>query len=142
MGFIDRIRAYAERAGTGEGGKAHDPDRGTRSPLEQDLVKRLQERLAQDGGIVRYHLLFSGNVQGVGFRWTNQGTARELHLTGWVKNLPDGTVEMEIQGPCAGIIRHLDTVHAYYDRMRCRVWLTEAVEHTPARGEGKFSVRY
>lgn len=142
MGFIDRIRAYAERASAGEGGKAHGPDAGTRSPLERDLIKRLQEKLAQGDAPIRYHLLFCGNVQGFGFRWTNQGTANELHLTGWVKNLPDGTVEMEIQGPCAGIIKHLDTVHVYYDRMRCRVWLTEAVERTPARGEDEFSVRY
>lgn len=134
MGFIDRIRSYAERAG--DGGE------GTRSPLERDLVAVLQERLAQGDGVARYRLRFTGNVQGVGFRWTNQGTARELHLTGWVKNLADGSVEMELQGPCSGIIRHLDTVHAYYDRMRCRVWLAEAAEEPEVGDEDGFCVRY
>jgi acylphosphatase len=40
------------------------------------------------------HALFSGRVQGVGFRFTSRGLAEELKLTGWVKNLPDGGVEV------------------------------------------------
>jgi acylphosphatase len=38
--------------------------------------------------------LFSGRVQGVGFRFTSRGLAEELKLTGWVKNLADGGVEI------------------------------------------------
>ena len=47
---------------------------------------------------VRWHVFFSGRVQHVGFRYTACYLARELYLTGWVDNLPDGRVEMEAQG--------------------------------------------
>ena len=46
----------------------------------------------------RLHLRFVGQVQGVGFRWTSMGVARDLGLTGWVKNELDGSVTAEIQG--------------------------------------------
>lgn len=40
----------------------------------------------------------SGLVQGVGFRWTVQRVARSLGIAGTVRNLPDGTVEIEAHG--------------------------------------------
>ena len=46
----------------------------------------------------RWHVIFSGRVQQVGFRYTAYYIARDLRLTGWVDNLPDGRVEMEVQG--------------------------------------------
>ena len=46
----------------------------------------------------RWHILFSGKVQHVGFRYTAYYLARGLYITGWVDNLPDGRVEMEAQG--------------------------------------------
>lgn len=46
----------------------------------------------------RKHIVFSGNVQGVGFRYYSEHKARQLGLTGWVKNLYNGAVEMEVQG--------------------------------------------
>ena len=47
---------------------------------------------------VRQHIYFSGCVQGVGFRYSAVYLARPLGLTGWVANLRDGRVEMEVQG--------------------------------------------
>jgi acylphosphatase len=47
---------------------------------------------------IRKHIVFYGRVQGVGFRYYAVNKANQLGLTGWVKNLPDGTVEMEVQG--------------------------------------------
>jgi acylphosphatase len=41
---------------------------------------------------------FSGNVQGVGFRYTAQHLARSHPVTGYVRNLPDGKVEMVAEG--------------------------------------------
>ena len=119
MGIIDRIRAYAgqggsdaERAGGPLGSAAPSSQR---SPLELRIIKELQGALAQDSGApVRYRFLF----------------------------LDDGSVEMEIQGPSGDIIKHLDTVHAYYSRMRCRVWLTEAQALDVQSNETGFSVRY
>ena len=54
---------------------------------------------------VRKHIIFSGRVQGVGFRYTSCYLARPLGLTGWVKNLWNGDVEMEVQGDPAAIGR-------------------------------------
>ena len=48
---------------------------------------------------VRWLIFFSGEVQGVGFRFTAAAYARELGLTGRVQNLIDGRVQMEVQGP-------------------------------------------
>ncbi len=42
---------------------------------------------------------FTGRVQGVGFRMTVRAVAQSLKLSGWVRNEPDGTVLMEVQGP-------------------------------------------
>ena len=46
----------------------------------------------------RFNLKISGRVQGVGYRYFTQRTAEELGVCGWVKNLPDGRVESEVQG--------------------------------------------
>lgn len=48
--------------------------------------------------IKRYQAVLSGNVQGVGLRMFVVDHANKLGLTGWVKNMADGTVEMEAQG--------------------------------------------
>ena len=52
-----------------------------------------------EDSIARWHIYFSGDVQGVGFRFTSQHFAQKLGLTGWVRNLYDDRVEMEVQGP-------------------------------------------
>jgi acylphosphatase len=44
------------------------------------------------------HLVVNGRVQGVGFRWFTRNTGRELGLTGRVRNLPDGRVEIWVAG--------------------------------------------
>lgn len=44
------------------------------------------------------HLLIGGRVQGVGFRYFVHQKAKELGITGWVKNTPDGRVEIEASG--------------------------------------------
>lgn len=49
--------------------------------------------------VIRQHLIFTGRVQGVSFRFQSTLIAQKLNLTGWVKNLADGSVEMEVQGP-------------------------------------------
>lgn len=51
-----------------------------------------------DKNIVRKHYIFYGRVQGVGFRYHAHYAAQYLGITGWVKNLYDGTVEAEVQG--------------------------------------------
>lgn len=44
------------------------------------------------------HVVVSGRVQGVGFRWFVREAALELDLAGWVRNRPDGNVEIAADG--------------------------------------------
>lgn len=46
----------------------------------------------------RVHLTASGRVQGVFFRASARDEAQRLGLTGWAANMPEGTVELEVQG--------------------------------------------
>ena len=48
--------------------------------------------------MVARHFIVTGYVQGVGFRWFTMRQARNLGLTGWVRNLPDGSVEAWAEG--------------------------------------------
>lgn len=48
--------------------------------------------------MIRKHIIAHGRVQGVGLRFTVTGFAKKYNVTGWVRNLYDGTVEMEVQG--------------------------------------------
>lgn len=50
------------------------------------------------GEIVRKHVIVGGRVQGVGFRFFVIEQAGLLGAKGWVRNLPDGRVEAEIEG--------------------------------------------
>lgn len=47
--------------------------------------------------VLRARLIVSGTVQGVNFRWFVQETAKNMGINGWVKNLPDGDVEIECE---------------------------------------------
>ena len=46
----------------------------------------------------RLRVYYSGHVQGVGFRYSVKQLSLEFDVTGWVKNLPDGRVEMVVEG--------------------------------------------
>jgi len=52
---------------------------------------------------MQLHAVIHGRVQGVFFRAWTQQTARALQLTGWVRNLPDGSVELKAQGASEGL---------------------------------------
>jgi acylphosphatase len=65
------------------------------------------------------HIVFVGRVQGVGFRFTAYNIANRYHLTGLVRNLLDGTVEMVAQGPPDDIdacVRDINNAFARYIR--------------------------
>jgi len=53
--------------------------------------------------MTRLHVLVTGLVQGVGFRWFVRETARRLDLAGWVLNRPDGGVEVVAEGRAEAI---------------------------------------
>ena len=52
---------------------------------------------------IRAHLFISGQVQGVGYRFSTVSEARRWGVKGWVRNLPDGRVEAVLEGDKSGI---------------------------------------
>ena len=75
--------------------------------------------------MVRVHIFFSGTVQGVGFRYTCLSFAQQLSLTGWVKNLSDGSVEAVVEGPrerIEGLLSRLEGQFGGFIRDRHIEW--------------------
>ncbi len=60
--------------------------------------------------MIRKHMVFHGEVQGVGFRFTASQAARMYGCTGWCRNEYDGTVSMEIQGEPKAIDAVVSTI--------------------------------
>ncbi len=59
---------------------------------------------------VRLHIYFSGRVQGVGFRYTCVQQSRHHAVTGWVKNLDNGSVEMIVEGESSELEAYVKSV--------------------------------
>ncbi len=62
--------------------------------------------------LTRAHLLISGRVQGVNFRNHTQREARQLGLTGWVRNLWDGRVEAVFEGREDAVAKAVSWCHS------------------------------
>ena len=136
MGFFDTLFSSVT-------GGSREPQKP--SDVELELCCRLTV-LAGDGATqdtpLRYFLRWEGQVQGVGFRFTNANLAQARSLTGWVRNMEDGSVEMEVQGTPANILSQLKALHASYERMGTRFRLEEAKAQAPFADEDGFSPRY
>lgn len=83
---------------------------------------------------------FSGRVQGVGFRYTVADVAKEFTgVAGFVRNLPDGRVEVVMEGDEAAMEQLVQTVH---EKMEGFV-RGRTDDFSPATGEfGSFSIRH
>jgi acylphosphatase len=62
--------------------------------------------------VIRYRVLISGRVQGVFFRDTCRRLAERSGVAGWVRNLPDGQVEVVFEGPQEAVRRLLEWAHS------------------------------
>lgn len=86
----------------------------------------------------RKHIVISGRVQGVGFRNHANALARECRLTGWVKNLDSGDVEMEIQGS-------QNTIDDFLSRLRKKSWFIRIdylkIEDCKIIEESEFTIK-
>ena len=62
----------------------------------------------------RIHVFYSGRVQGVGFRFSAEGLAMNLGVTGWVKNLYDGRVELVAEAEGSTLKDFLSRIEKYF----------------------------
>ena len=81
---------------------------------------------------------YSGRVQGVGFRYTVQGIAPGYPISGWVRNLANGDVELVAEGPPEDVDAFLNAVAR---RMANYIDHTEVTEQPPSNSHG-FRIRY
>ncbi|HEV8353921.1 MAG TPA: acylphosphatase [bacterium] len=87
---------------------------------------------------VRGRLWVTGMVQGVGFRYFAQRTARSLGLGGSARNLADGRVEIVVEGPTAAVEEFLTRVRTGPSAARVR---GVQVEWEAPSGTGEFLIR-
>ncbi|HZT97790.1 MAG TPA: acylphosphatase [Chloroflexota bacterium] len=59
----------------------------------------------------RLHLIIKGRVQGVNFRYRARQRARELGVSGWIRNTPEGSVEAIVEGDHAQVERFVQWAH-------------------------------
>ncbi len=81
----------------------------------------------------RLHVYFSGHVQGVGFRYSVKQLSLEFDVTGWVKNLPDGRVELMAEGER----NELETFQAAIPDAGLRRFIRDTQSHW-SEGTGEF----
>ena len=84
------------------------------------------------------HVYYSGRVQGVGFRYTAQHLAQECNVAGFVRNLPDGRVELRVEGLPEQVEAFLSTLA---QRMSGYIEETQVVDEPPQGAKG-FHLRY
>ncbi len=76
--------------------------------------------MSENASWQRYEIHYSGRVQGVGFRYTVQRIANRYPVTGFVKNLPHGKVQLVAEGPTSQVAAFVaevaDTMRDYIDR--------------------------
>lgn len=83
--------------------------------------------------------VIGGRVQGVGFRFFAEAAARRENLHGWVRNLPDGRVEISVEGEAEALVRFERAVRHGPPAARVE---DVAVEHTaPSGRDTGFNIR-
>lgn len=92
-------------------------------------------------GAVRVRLSYTGKVQAVGFRFTIDGCASEAGVTGWVKNMYDGSVLCEAQGTPDQVERFIALVQEQMDSPR--TWIDGRLaqrEDIAPKPDDRFSI--
>ncbi|MFA6281467.1 MAG: acylphosphatase [Candidatus Omnitrophota bacterium] len=87
----------------------------------------------------RYHLFFTGSVQGVGFRYTARALAEKYSINGWVANLTDGRVELEIEGKESDIDNFLSDLGGEFKNYLSK---TQKEELTPLNQSNGFHIKF
>lgn len=88
---------------------------------------------------MRKAFCFRGRVQGVGFRATARSVAARFAVSGFVRNQPDGTVHLEVQGEANEIDRYIASLH---DSMRGLIQDVESSVVPEHPGEASFQIAH
>ena len=83
-------------------------------------------------------IFFTGRVQGVGFRFSTLQVAKEFEVAGFVANLPDGRVRLEVEGKPAEVEAFIVAVH---ERMHGYIRSTERTAATRVRTFNGFTIK-
>jgi len=90
--------------------------------------------------MISLQVFYEGNVQGIGFRWSVRHVAKGFEVTGWVHNLPDGRVELQVNGEEDEVRAFLEAVTESELRAHIRKQIENKLEKTvTARG---FEIRH
>ena len=84
------------------------------------------------------HVRVTGLVQGVFYRAWAQGHARELGISGWIRNCPDGSVEAHLTGEEHAVVRMIERMGKGPSNARVD---DVAVEESEPENVGRFEVR-
>ena len=90
--------------------------------------------------MISLQIFFEGNVQGVGFRWSLKQIAKGFDVVGWVRNLPDGRVELQATGDEAEVRAFINAIGQSELRAHIRKQ-REAALAEPPRAHG-FEIRH
>lgn len=91
-----------------------------------------------DDEVIRRRAIVRGRVQGVGFRYSARDVARRSGVAGWVRNRPDGTVEVHAEGPAAAVEQLLDWLAS--GPPGASVETVDVTESLP-QGDSSFDIR-
>ncbi|MGB9824153.1 MAG: acylphosphatase [Candidatus Hydrothermia bacterium] len=89
--------------------------------------------------VKRYYLRIYGIVQGVGFRYFTLRIARMLSISGWVRNMPDDSVEIEAEGDEENLKIFLEKVKEGPPAARVEKVVQEEL---PPKGYKSFEIRF
>jgi len=95
--------------------------------------------MADAGNRVCCTVIYSGMVQGVGFRYRTERVAQRFDVTGYVRNLPDGRVEMVAEGDRDEVRRFVSAVE---EAMTGYIRKAQRDEGPATGGYGQFSIRH
>lgn len=87
----------------------------------------------------RYHVYVSGRVQGVGYRYFTRDVAMSFGLSGWVRNMHDGRVELEVQGEQSAVDQFLEDLKE--GPSLSRVTDLKIEELAPSKSNSEFLIR-
>jgi acylphosphatase len=113
--------------------------RATEGEGVRSLYRFPTEAVVAESQRVQREVFYSGQVQGIGFRYTARQFAAEMGMNGFVRNLPDGRVQLVVEGSAAQIGKFLEAIEAEIGYHIHNVQATER----PATGRyATFEIRH